>query len=140
MKGGSYKMNIQVLESLPEVINKYKENLEADEITVFTSKLNAFGTDKDRTLGGPESTFTLTNKRIIVNNGKGTWDFDLMDDVIGIRKYDNGKKFIMRTVYYVVDFKEEVESGIPGAFMKGMHLYLDKKNIALFDELLQKLI
>lgn len=127
-------MNIHYIDTLPEVANTYHVELETGEKVVFTAKLVVFGTDKDRMLG-TESTFTLTNRRIVADNGKGIWSFDLLEDVAGIRKYDNGKKFILRSVYYIVDLKQETESGIPGITMKGLHFYFDKKGLAAFDEI-----
>ncbi|MDR0979200.1 MAG: hypothetical protein LBL91_04635 [Lachnospiraceae bacterium] len=60
-------MSREYLDTLPEVENKYKVKLEEDEKVVFTIKLNMFGTEKDLLLG-MDPYFTLTNKRIVVDN------------------------------------------------------------------------
>lgn len=130
-------MNTTYLETLPEATNKYKVELEAGEKVVFTAKLRAFGTEQDRTLGG-ESKFTLTNKRIIADNGKGCWIVRVAEDVASVKKVDNGKKFIFRTVYYAVDLHQEMPSGIPGIHMTGFHFYFDKKGMAGFDAIINE--
>ena len=60
-------MNIEYLDTLPEVKNTYQFVLEGDEKAIFVAKLKLFGTDKDQLLGS-DCKFTLTNKRIYVDN------------------------------------------------------------------------
>lgn len=43
-------MNIEYLNSLPEIENKYNVQLEENEKVVFVAELSRFGTEKDRVL------------------------------------------------------------------------------------------
>lgn len=79
-------MNIEYLNSLPKIENKYNVQLEENEKVVFVAELSTFGTEKDRVLGGYGSKFTLTNKRIIADNNVGTWDINIADDIVEFEK------------------------------------------------------
>lgn len=74
-------MNLNYLNSLPEEKNKFKAVLENGEKVIFTSKNVIFGTEKKRCLGW-ETKVTMTNKRIIADNGKGIWTIDIAKGAI----------------------------------------------------------
>ena len=75
-------MNRAYLDSLPEVRNKYGFQLEDGEKVVFTCKLAVFGTSQGAMLGGDNTVFALTNRRIMANNGRGIWCVSISDEDI----------------------------------------------------------
>ncbi len=73
-KGYSY------LDTLPEVRNRFKLPLDAGEKVVFTAKNVDFTTETGRGLG-VGSKLTLTNRRLVVDNGLGVWTVDVPEEV-----------------------------------------------------------
>lgn len=82
-------MNIEYLNSLPEIANKHNAKLEENEKVVFIANLSTFGTEKDRVLGTFDSKFTLTNKRIIADNNVGVWTINIAEDVVDLKKIES---------------------------------------------------
>ncbi len=83
-------MNSDYLNSLPEEKNRFKVQLLDGERVVFTAKNVIFGTEKQRLLGF-DTKVTMTNKRIIADNGKGVWTTDIAEDIVSCRVFDEGK-------------------------------------------------
>ncbi len=73
-KGYSY------LDTLPKVRNRFKLPLDAGEKVVFTAKNVDFSTETGRGLGFG-SRLTLTNRRLVVDNGLGVWTVDVPEEV-----------------------------------------------------------
>lgn len=99
-------MNVSYLDSLPEAENKYGVELKEGEKVVLAQNLDIFGNDKDRLLG-QKCEFTMTNRRIIVNNGAGIWTIDIAKDISGHRKVTSGF-WIFKSTFYAVDLYEKV--------------------------------
>jgi hypothetical protein len=139
-------MNITYLETLPEVANKYKVYLQADEKVVFTAKLSTFGTETDRMLGN-SSKFSLTNKRIIVDN---VWTVDILDDVAGCTKIVK-RGFVFEFACFSVALNKEIifNGGVVlnkkvilngrEEKMNGFHFYFNKKDTVKFEEIMNNL-
>lgn len=131
-------MNTKYFDTLPEVSNQYNVDLEDNEKVVFAAELSTFGTEKDRVLGSPGSSdFTLTNKRIIANNGVGVWTVDL-SDIVRCVKVESGK-FIFKSVYFAVDLKMEMEYDYGKQRLTGFHFYFKKDATAKFEEIINNL-
>lgn len=130
-------MNTEYLNTLPEVKNEYKVDLQEGEKVVFTGKLSTFGTEKDRMLGNYDSIFTLTNKRIIADNKVGIWTVDIQDDVVSCTKVEGGK-FIFKYVYFSVDLNKEIVFDNGQQKLSGFHFYFDKKDRPRFEEIMNR--
>lgn len=104
-------MNLDYLNSLPEEKNKFKAELKDGEKVVFIAKGVIFATDTGRAIGW-DVKVTMTNKRIIADNGKGVWTIDIAGDVAGCRVVDRGKG--LRKEHFV-----EVSLKAPFVFMNG---------------------
>ncbi len=130
-------MNREYLDSLPEIENKYKVDLEDGEKVVFTANLSTFGTEKDRMLGA-DSKFTLTNKRIIADNNAGIWTADIFDDITGCTKVEGGK-FIFKYVYFSVELNKEMVFNEGKEKMNGFHFYFKKNDNDKFEEIMNNL-
>lgn len=102
-------MNLDYLNSLPEEKNKFKVPLEDGEKVVFTAKNVIFGTEKQRALGW-ETKITMTNKRIIADNGKGIWTIDIADDIVSCKKVEEGKG-LNKCRYIAIDMNKQVTCG-----------------------------
>lgn len=102
-------MNIENLNSLPEEKNKFKVPLEDGEKVVFTAKNVIFGTEKQRALGW-DAKITVTNRRIIADNGKGVWTIDIAEDIVSCKKVEEGKG-LNKCRYIAVDMNKQVTCG-----------------------------
>ena len=67
----------------------------------FTANLALFGTAPGRFLGGDNSKLTMTNKRIIANNGVGVWTVDIADDIVSYEEINKGV-LIFKEHYHVI--------------------------------------
>ena len=130
-------MDIKYLDALPEVTNKYQVDLEDGEKVVFTAKLNTFGTEKDRMLGADDSTFTLTNKRIIAHNSVAFWAVDI-PEIVSCTKVEYGR-FIFKGVYFAVDLNTKIVFDDGKQELTGFHFYFNKANTAKFEEIVNSL-
>lgn len=104
-------MNLEYLNSLPEEKNKFKAELNDGEKVVFIAKNVTFGTDTGRAIGW-DVKVTLTNKRIIADNGKGVWTIDIANDFKGCSVVDRGKGLMK-------EHFAEVALKAPFVFMNG---------------------
>lgn len=102
-------MNLNYLNSLPEEKNKFKAVLENGEKVIFTSKNVIFGTEKKRCLGW-ETKVTMTNKRIIADNGKGIWTIDIANDITRYEKVESGRG-LNKVRGIAIDLKSPVVCG-----------------------------
>lgn len=102
-------MNLNYLNSLPEEKNKFKAVLENGEKVIFTSKNVIFGTEKQRCLGW-ETKITMTNKRIIADNGKGIWTIDIANDITRYEKVESGRG-LNKVRGIAIDLKSPVVCG-----------------------------
>lgn len=102
-------MNLNYLNSLPEEKNKFKAVLANGEKVIFTSKNVIFGTEKQRCLGW-ETKITMTNKRIIADNGKGIWTIDIANDITRYEKVESGRG-LNKVRGIAIDLKSPVVCG-----------------------------
>lgn len=130
------RMNEAYLQSLPEGRNEYGMDLIQDERVLFTAELSVFGDEKDRVLGTMGAKFTLTNKRIIADNGVGIWTVD-MEEITGFHKVQQGR--IFKSVFFSVDIDEWMEYDDGKGRLKGFHFYFNKKDTAALEELIHNL-
>lgn len=131
-------MNIEYLDTLPEVINKYKVELQDGEKVIFTAKPSCFGTETGRMLGmNPK--ITLTNKRIIADNNVGVWTVDIEDDIVECTKVTKGS-FIFKSTYISVTLNTEIVFNDGKEKMTGFQFYFNKKDINKFEEIMNNLL
>lgn len=128
-------MNTGYLDTLPEIKNKFNVELEEGEKVIFTAKLKVFGTETDRVLGGSNSRFTLTNRKIIADNGVGSWTVDIKDDITDWTKIQSGK-FIFKTTYFSINMNKEIVFNNGQEKMSGFHFYFKKQDIAKFEKIM----
>lgn len=131
-------MNTQYLGTMPEIANEFQVELQEGEKVVFTAKLTTFGTEKDQVLGRDNSKFTLTNQRIIADNGVGTWTIDIAEDVVSCRKVKYGA-FIFKGVYFAVDMNKEMIYANGTQKLTGFHFYFAKEDNERFEQIINKL-
>lgn len=132
-------MNMEYLDTLPEIENKFNVELEEGEKVVFIAKLNVFGTEKDRMLGGGNSKFTLTNRRIIADNGAGIWTVDIKEDITDWTKVQSGK-FIFKMTYFSVNMNKEIVFNDGKEKMSGFHFYFKKQDIEKFEKIMSNVL
>lgn len=128
-------MNTGYLDTLPEIKNKFNVELEEGEKVIFTAKLKVFGTETDRVLGGSNSRFTLTNRKIIADNGVGSWTVDIKDDITDWTKIQSGK-FIFKTTYFSINMNKEIVFNNGQEKMSEFHFYFKKQDIAKFEKII----
>ena len=128
-------MNTGYLDILPEIKNKFNVELEEGEKVIFTAKLKVFGTETDRVLGGSNSRFTLTNRKIIADNGVGSWTVDIKDDITDWTKIQSGK-FIFKTTYFSINMNKEIVFNNGQEKMSKFHFYFKKQDIAKFEKII----
>lgn len=84
-------------------------------------------------LGGSNSRFTLTNRRIIADNGVGIWTIDIKEEVTDCTKIQEGK-FIFKVTYFLVNMNKEIIFNNEKEKMSGFHFYFKKPNIEKFEK------
>jgi hypothetical protein len=111
--------------------------LEDGEKVVFTAKLSMLGTETDLLIG-TDARFTLTNRRIITDNGPGLWRVDISDDVVSWTRVQGG--FILKHDYSLVMLNEAIVYDDGKSTMNGFHFYFKKKkDAARLEEIVNKL-
>lgn len=129
-------INEVYIQSLQEVGNEYGIKLMPDERILFTAELAVFGDEKDHVLGTIGAKFTLTNQRIVADNGAGIWTID-MEEITDFRKVQQGR--IFKSVFFAVDIDDWMEYDNGKGRLKGFHFYFNKKDTAALEDLIQKL-
>lgn len=132
-------MNTYYLDSLPEIKNKYKVDLEPGEKVVFTAKPFGFTSDSGQTLGWDDSRITMTNRRIFADNGKGVWITYIAEDVVDMRREERGK-FLLKEVYIAVTLNKEVTYGIGIQKLTGYHFGFRKKDMEVFEDIIRHMV
>lgn len=128
-------MNTAYLDSMPDLKNKFKVPLLPGEKVVFTAKLWGISTDSDALLGADDSKLTLTNQRIIADNGAGLWITDIAEDVASMEHQETGK-FLSKEVFVFVQLNKAVTYGMGIQQLTGYKFHLGKKDMKAFDEML----
>lgn len=131
-------MNIEYLNSLPEEKNKFKVQLGDGEKVVFIAKNVTFGTDVGRAIGW-EAKITMTNRRIVADNGKGVWTINIAGDIAGCQVVDRGKGLMkehfvevaLKAPFVFMNGNEQITTG---AYM----FVFKKKEEARFMEIMDK--
>lgn len=131
-------MNIEYLNSLPEEKNKFKVQLGDGEKVVFIAKNVTFGTDAGRAIGW-EAKITMTNRRIVADNGKGVWTINIAGDIAGCQVVDRGKGLMkehfvevaLKAPFVFMNGNEQITTG---AYM----FVFKKKEEARFMEIMDK--
>lgn len=129
-------MNTAYLDTLPELKNKYKVELEQGEKVVFQAKPWGFTSDSGDLLGADDSRITMTNRRILANNGRGLWITDIAEDVVDMRKVETGK-FLSKQVFIQVTMNKELTYGIGISKLSGYRFHFGKKDMAVFEEIIR---
>lgn len=130
-------MNIDYLNSLPEDKNKFKVQLGESEKVVFIAKGVIFGTEAGRALGY-DCRLTLTNRRLVIDNGKGVWTADMASDFTDYQVVDRGKG-LMKEHFIQLDLKNPVVCGDARERITvyGYELRLKKKDEPRFLEIMR---
>lgn len=124
--------NTAYLDERPAVDNKFKVKLVNNEKVLFASKLDMFGNQDARMLGVSPK-LTLTNKRIILNNGAGVWTIDIAEDIVSFKKVAY-KSFLVKGNYFAIDINSEIAYDYGRETLTGFRLYFKKKQKAQEDE------
>lgn len=132
-------MNTQYLDTLPEVKNKFKVELNPGEKVVFTAKPWGFSSDTGDLLGTDDSRITMTNQRIIADNGQGIWFTDIEEDVVAMRKEEHGR-FLTKEVYILVTINKELTYGIGIQKLNGYKFHFHKKDMAVFEDIIKHMV
>ena len=132
-------MNFDYLDTMPEVRNKFKVQLLPGEKVVFTSKPWGFATDTGDILGADDSRITLTNQRLIADNGQGVWITDLREDVVDMRKMEAGDSFWSKEIFILVTMNKELAYGIGINKLNGYRLHFGKKDMKTFENIIAHL-
>ena len=131
-------MNVEYLNSLPEEKNKFKVQLSDGEKVVFIAKGVIFGNETGRALGY-DTKVTLTNKRLIADNGKGVWTNDIADDFAGFSVVDRGKG-LQKEHFVQVDLNKPLVCGDPSEYItvNAYAFVFKKKDEPRFLEIMEK--
>lgn len=132
-------MNTEYLNTLPEIKNKFSVELEPGEKVIFTAMPKVFGTESGTMLGMEDSRITVTNRRIIADNGNGLWITDIAEDVADMRRQEEGK-FILKSVYILVTLNKEVAYGMGIQKLSGYRFYFNKKDMETFEEIIKNTV
>ena len=112
--------------------------LHADEHVVFSALMSMFGTETDRLLGSAGSRLTLTNKRLIADNGRGVWTADL-GEIVSCTKVESGKS-IFKNVCFLVILNTQIVYNDGKDSLSGFRFYLNKNDTAQFESIINTVI
>ena len=106
------RLNLQYLESLPEVNNIHNFQLEPGEKAVYVTSILDLGNEKGIRLGRGmvKTPFTLTNRRIFVKTdvvSNDIWTFDL-DNIQELSRVDTGRLKLFKGHHYRVLFRKPI--------------------------------
>ena len=132
-------MNIEYLNTLPEIKNKFNIELQDGEKVIFTAKLSCFGTETDRFLGGSNSRIILTNKRLIADNTVGLWTVNIAEDIVSCKRVEN-KTFIFKSSYFLITLNKEIIFNDGQEKLCGFHFYFNKKDTIKFETIMNHLL
>lgn len=127
-------MNLGYINGLPEVKNKFNIELEEGEKVVFTAQLDLFGTEQGRLLGTNNSKFTLTNKRMILDNGVGIWTVNIAEDIISCEKTEERSLIIFKQKFFLVKLNTEITFG-EGEKLTGFRIYFKMLDMSKFEKI-----
>lgn len=131
-------MDLGYLNLQPEVENRYDVTLEEGEKVVFAAKLSLLGTEKDSNIGS-DCDFTLTNRRMIIDNHAGVWSVEIADNISGFKKVKGG--FLMfKYAYLEVLIKETIVFDNGNQKLNGFHLYFNEADMARMEEIMSNLL
>lgn len=120
------KVNESYAATLPAAENKYGVELLDGEKVLFAGKLSTWGDERDQSLG-MNSVFTLTDRRIIADNGAGVWTIDLKEDASSVDIVRSGK-WIFKTTCFAVNLKNSLTYNDGKSVLNGFHFYFDKQD------------
>ena len=132
-------MNTDYLDTMPEIKNKFKVNLQPGEKVIFTAKPWAFTTKSGALLGADDFRITMTNRSIIADNGQGIWTTDIAEDIVDMRRMESGK-FLTKEVYILVTLNKELTYGIGIQKLDGYQFHFRRKDMAVFEEIIRHMI
>lgn len=127
--------NVEYLNALPEIANKYKVNLQDGEKVVFNAIMPAFGPTTGGFLG-TDSKFTLTNKKMVFNNGRGVWTIELEKITKCIRIERIELKFF-KNVFFEVYFDGVIIYNDGKDKLSGIQFGFKKKVMPQFEEIVR---
>lgn len=132
-------MNTDYLDTLPEIRNKFNVELEQGEKVVFATKLRLFGTGEGRLLGLEDSRITMTNRRIVADNGKGVWTVDIKENVVDMRRREAGKS-IFKSAFILVTLNKEIIYGMGIQKLNAFRFYFSRKDMAVLEEMIRNMV
>lgn len=136
-------MDTRYLDTLPEIYNVYGAELEYGEKVVFTAKLTSFTNERGTKHGwlnslGVDSMFTMTNRKIVANNGVGIWTADIAEDIISCKKVDK-KHLFYKDIYFEVLLNCEIIYQYDTKKMTGFHFYFNDEDTLRFENIIRYL-
>ena len=150
-------MNLEYLNSLPEVENLHNFNLEEGEKAIFVTNIQMFGNQKGLRMhdGRIAPPFTLTNKKMYIRgdiSSNVVWIFDLQEDIKEIKWTEGRFLKIFKTRYYNVALKHEIKYTGPSDYpdslgrykmvehtLTDIELFLMDQDKQKFDEIIKNL-
>lgn len=127
-------MNTAYLDTLPEVKNKFKVDLLPGEKVILCAKPHGFCTDADLLLGADDTKITMTNRRMIADNGNGLWIVDFAEDATDMRKVEKGTGW-NKVVGIQLTMNKEITFGMGIQKLHGYLYAFKKKDMAKVEEI-----
>lgn len=130
------KLNESYVSSLQSAENTYNVELQDGEKVLFAAKLSTWGDEKDQSLG-MNAVFTMTDRKIVVDNGAGIWKVAI-EDVADVTVVHSGK-WIFKTTYLAVSLKEPMSYEEGRGRLNGFHFYFGKQEEAVMEAMMKEL-
>lgn len=131
------KINESYVQSLPGAANPYGAELGEGEKVLFAAQLSVWGDERDQSLG-INAVFTLTNKKIVVDNGAGIWTIGIEEDIADIAPVTQGK-WIFKSKYFNVNLYKPMTYNDGKSQLKGFHFYFKKDDEAKMETMVEHL-
>ena len=112
--------------------------LSNDEMVVFTVYLTSLGTETDRLLGGSGSQLTLTNKRMIVDNGISVFTVYL-NEIVSCSRVEK-ENSPSKKECILITLNTEIVYGDGKLRLSGFRFYFNKDDLPLFENSLKAVL
>jgi len=133
-------VNLAYLDSLPEVANRFKVDLEDGEKVVFTASLVVCDTEKRYALGIIGNEFTLTNKHIVIYTAYGLFTVDIKEDTADCVANKSKIKRLFNLDYFSINLNKEMIFDNGKRKLKGFRILFNKRiDMTRFEKIMRNL-
>lgn len=131
-------MHMQNLGGLKEAANKFKLDLFDGEKVIFATELATFGTGDGQKPGSGQTrpaTFTMTDRRIVAENGVGYWEINISDIESCNKRWDRSRTIV--APYFAFSLADEIEYDGGARALRQFHFYFNNHDTSKLEAIIK---